>query len=216
MKTSANGRAFTEAFEGKRLKAYRDGGGVWTIGYGHTSAAGAPHVYPGMVITDAEADQILANDLGHSEARVEKAIRVELTQYEFDALVDFDLNTGAIDHGTVDDKINRGDKKGAMATLLQYDHDGGKVITGLARRRQAEKLMFEGKVQPALALAGVHKQIGYPTPKAIKRPPSEPRRAPPVRSTEAPATLGPQTYPEAPKSWISVLLEALSALFRSL
>ena len=29
-----------KAFEGLRLDAYRDGGGVWTIGYGTTAAAG--------------------------------------------------------------------------------------------------------------------------------------------------------------------------------
>ena len=31
-------------FEGCRLKAYQDIAGIWTIGFGHTSAAGAPHV----------------------------------------------------------------------------------------------------------------------------------------------------------------------------
>lgn len=46
-KTSANGRAFIEAFEGKILHTYDDGTGVATIGYGHTSAAGAPKWSPG-------------------------------------------------------------------------------------------------------------------------------------------------------------------------
>lgn len=31
-----------KSFEGCRLKVYQDIAGVWTIGFGHTSAAGAP------------------------------------------------------------------------------------------------------------------------------------------------------------------------------
>ena len=44
-----NGRAFIEAWEGLYLKAYDDGTGVWTIGYGHTTPAGLPRVYPGIL-----------------------------------------------------------------------------------------------------------------------------------------------------------------------
>ncbi|MCC2111943.1 MAG: hypothetical protein KDJ16_07910, partial [Hyphomicrobiales bacterium] len=56
-------RSLTEPSEGKRLVAYRDCVGVWTIGYGHTSRAGAPRVSPGMKITEAQADEILSRDL---------------------------------------------------------------------------------------------------------------------------------------------------------
>lgn len=220
MKTSAIGRKLIEAFEGLRLQAYQDGGGVWTIGYGHTSAAGAPYVVPGMVITEAQADEILSRDLKVSEVRVEKYITVPLSQYEFDALVSFDFNTGAIHSGSVDDKLNRGDKAAAMSTLLQYDHDNGKVVSGLERRRHAEKLLFEGKVQPALELAGVHEKIGSPTPNATKKPPSEPhtggQRSPQTRFPDPSATSGPSTYPKAPsappETWFSALFSLLKAI----
>ena len=36
MKTSPAGIALIERFEGLKLRAYQDGNGIWTIGYGHT------------------------------------------------------------------------------------------------------------------------------------------------------------------------------------
>ena len=52
MKTSPKGIALIKEFEGLRLKAYKCPGGVWTIGYGHTTG-----VKPGMVITEAQAEE---------------------------------------------------------------------------------------------------------------------------------------------------------------
>ena len=52
------------------------------------------------------------------------------------------LNTGKLRTSTVREKINSGDKSDAMKTLLMYDHAGGRVLTGLTRRRNAEKLML--------------------------------------------------------------------------
>lgn len=156
MKTSDNGRAFIEAFEGKFLHAYDDGTGVLTIGYGHTTAAGHPKVVNGMVITEVQCDQILADDLSVVERDVAKLIHVDLSQPQFDALVSFHFNTGALGRGTVDNKINTGDVDGAMATLLMYDHAGGRQMAGLTRRRKAERLMFLGQLEAAMALAGAH------------------------------------------------------------
>lgn len=156
MKTSTSGRLFIEAFEGKFLHTYDDGTGVLTIGYGHTTAAGPPKVVLGMTITAAECDQILAADLSSVEREVERFIHVPMTQPQFDALVSFHFNTGALGRSSIDDKINAGDKDGAMATLLQYDHAGGRQMAGLTRRRKAERLMFLGQVSDALAMAGAH------------------------------------------------------------
>jgi lysozyme len=153
MRTSASGRTLIEAFEGLFLHSYRDSVGVWTIGYGHTTAAGGSPVGPGMTITHEQADEILADDLARVEKNVEACISVPLTQYEFDALVSFDFNTGSLRKGSIDDKINAGQKQAAMNTLLLYNHAGGNVLAGLTRRRHAEKLMFEGKVDDSLKLA---------------------------------------------------------------
>ena len=63
MNISDEGLKLIMQFEGLRLKAYRCPAGVWTIGYGHTSAAGAPEVRDGMRISAQEAEAILKKDL---------------------------------------------------------------------------------------------------------------------------------------------------------
>jgi lysozyme len=172
MKTSADGRSFIEAFEGKFLHTYDDGTGVLTIGYGHTSAAGPPAVFRGQTITDAECDSILANDFAAVERNVDRLITVPMTQNQFDALVSFDFNTGDLGKSSISTKINAGNSAAAMSTLLMYDHAGGRQMDGLTRRRQAERLMFNGLVQQALRLAGAHAATStIPMPQAPSRPP---------------------------------------------
>lgn len=155
MKVSEAGRELIEIFEGLYLKAYYDSVHVLTIGYGHTNLGGVhPFVYPGMMISQAIADQALSNDLAKFELRVGKIMApVPMAQCEFDALVSFDFNTGDLLSSSIDDKIKAGHKEAAMATLLEYNHAGGKVLTGLTRRRKAERLMFLGEVDAALKLA---------------------------------------------------------------
>jgi len=62
MKIDQAGIDLIQQWEGLETKAYPDsatGGEPWTIGIGHTSAAGDPEVYKGMVITEEEAHEIL-------------------------------------------------------------------------------------------------------------------------------------------------------------
>jgi lysozyme len=148
MKTSMKGLLAILAEEAVVLSTYIDSGGVPTVGAGHTAAAGAPIPKPGLKLTLREAFDVFAKDLAKFEARVNQAIKVPLEQHEFDALVSFDLNTGAIDHGTVDDKMNRGDRLGAMMTLRAYHKDNGKVIPGLVARREREAAMFQHGAYP--------------------------------------------------------------------
>jgi len=89
MRTSPDGIKLIKDFEGERLSAYLCPAGIWTIGYGHTDAAGPPKVVPGMVITKKEADEILRRDLLKYEAAVDKAVIVPLAPNQFDALISF-------------------------------------------------------------------------------------------------------------------------------
>lgn len=88
------GAAALIAREGRRLKAYRDSVGVWTIGVGHTSVAGAPKVTPGLTITSAECDATFARDVEKYAATVRAGLKVEVTQNQFDALVSICYNIG--------------------------------------------------------------------------------------------------------------------------
>lgn len=142
MITSTNGRKFIEQQEGCILHAYNDGTGTLTIGYGHTSSAGLPKVTPDMQITVGQADQILANDLSKVEAQVTKLVKVPLTQNQFDALVSFQFNTGALGRSSALKYLNQGDYNQAAQNLTLYNRGGGKVMQGLVNRRAAEKKLF--------------------------------------------------------------------------
>lgn len=139
MKTSSNGLALVKQFEGLRTQAYICPAGVLTIGYGSTGA----HVKRGMVITEAQATALLAQDV----VRFEKAVNglgVALTQNQFDALVSFAFNVGekALRDSTLAKKLKAGDYKGAAAQFARWTKAGGKTLPGLVRRRAAEAALF--------------------------------------------------------------------------
>jgi lysozyme len=142
--TSPNGRKFIEAWEGLYLRTYDDGTGVLTIGYGHTTAAGPPKVLPGMVITEAQADSILAADLASVEAEVSHLITNQhLIQQQFDALVSFDFNTGGLHRSSLLIAVN--DEKPLdviKADFGKWCFGGGHPMQGLARRRAAEFTLY--------------------------------------------------------------------------
>jgi len=131
--------ALLKKFEGCKLKAYRCPANVCTIGYGHTSAAGAPMVNDGMTITQADAEDILKRDLVKYEIGVMDLVKVKLTQNQFDVLVDFAYNAGVgnLKSSTMLKKINSGDLDAVPAELMKWTKGGGKVLPGLVRRRQA-------------------------------------------------------------------------------
>jgi lysozyme len=99
MKTSDKGVAFIALHEGVVTKAYRDSVGVWTIGVGHTAAAGAPKPARGMTITRDQALAIFAHDLGKFETRVSQALP-GVPQHAYDAGASFDLPAPGSSPGT--------------------------------------------------------------------------------------------------------------------
>lgn len=138
MKTNDKGVALIKKWEGLRTKAYKDGGGVLTIGYGHTSAAGGLKVTSGLVITEAQAEALLKEDLGKFEARVNSLVKVPLTGNQHAALVSFDFNTGALHKSILLKVLNQGNYKAVPAELRKWVNDNGKKIQGLVNRREDE------------------------------------------------------------------------------
>lgn len=135
---NAEGLSHVKKFEGLRTRAYRDVANVLTIGYGHTSAAGAPEVREGMTITEAQAEQILQSDLRKFEERVSRLVKVPLSDNQFAALVSFDFNTGALHKSTLLKKLNRRDYNAVPVELMKWVNAGGKKVKGLVNRRAAE------------------------------------------------------------------------------
>jgi lysozyme len=140
---SGKGLALTEQWEGCRLTAYQDQVGVWTIGYGHTGA----DVTSGLTITRQQAEALLAKDVLAAARCVNTMVKLQLTQYEFDALVDFvfNLGTGAFVRSTLLTALNAGNIAAAAAQFASWDRAGGIVVAGLLRRRQAERGLFESE-----------------------------------------------------------------------
>lgn len=143
-KYSSNGLALTKSFEGLELKAYQDSVGVWTIGYGHTGT----DVKRGLVITEPQADILLAADVAWAVTAVNKAVTSAIDQNQFDAMVDFTFNLGAANFtsSTLLRLVNAGDFTGAAAQFIRWNKAKGKVLAGLTRRRQAETDLFNTPV----------------------------------------------------------------------
>lgn len=146
MKVSKTGLNLIKEFEGIRLTAYKCPAGVLTIGIGHTSAAGAPEVVPGMTITAQDAYDILNRDLDQYESAINRYVKVPLTQSQFDALVSFVYNVGigAFQKSTLLKKLNAGQYSSVPGELMKWTKAGGKELPGLVRRRRAEAALWRG------------------------------------------------------------------------
>lgn len=138
--------------EGIVLGPYLDSVGVWTVYVGHTAAAGGPDpVKMEKVDTRRWGEQraterILTalrqfdTDLDSYEGRVSRAVKVPLRQYQFDALVSFDLNTGGIFRAKLTEALNAGDYEAAADGFMGWLRP--KEI--IERRRQEMALFRSG------------------------------------------------------------------------
>jgi GH24 family phage-related lysozyme (muramidase) len=144
------GAALVKSFEGcekrrsdGRFDAYPDPGSAdgrpWTIGWGATGS----DVVPGTIWTQAECDARFLKDMQVYADQVSRAIGAAPTsQNQFDALVSFHYNTGAIAKATLTRKHIAGDYKAAKAEFARWNKNDGKVMKGLVRRRAAEAELY--------------------------------------------------------------------------
>ena len=170
MKVSAKGLKLISDFEGFRDTAYKDVVGVWTIGYGSTD-----NVYEGETITKGAAEVRLKLELDRYERSVLAACTVQPNQNQFDALCSFAYNVGigGMQKSSVIKAHNRGDFDAAARAFGLWNKAGGKVYTGLTRRRVAEAAL-------------------YLTPADAPEPPVVTGFVYPPQPAPAPAVLGPQ------------------------
>lgn len=143
------GIALIKQFEGcarrradGRFEAYPDpgtGADPWTIGWGATGKG----IRRGTVWTQAQCDARLEADLARYAAEVARALdNAPTSQHQFDALVSFHYNTGAIARATLTKRHKAGDYAAAEAEFGKWVHAGGKRLTGLIRRRAAEAALY--------------------------------------------------------------------------
>jgi lysozyme len=232
MKTSDAGIFALALHEGIVPAPYKDSVGVWTFGIGHTAAAGAPDPATMPKGMPADLDRALARvfevfrqDLPKYEAGVMRALKVPVTQAQFDALVSFHYNTGAIGRATLVKKLNAGDVAGAAAGFMAWTKP--KEIT--ERRRQEQALFAKGVYPSGQVTVWGATPAGNVVWKPVKRlnmaqvlamlhgktePKPEPARPIPDHK---PITPGMTQNPNQPKHWLTHVLAffaAISDLFK--
>ena len=196
---------------------YLDVARVWTFGVGHTAAAGAPDpgrlprgmpvdLEPGI----REALRLFRTDLARYEADVLRAVAVPLSTHEFDALVSFHYNTGAIARAGLTRALKAGDRAGAGAAFMNWLKPAS-----LRSRREAERDLFlhgrypEGPIPVWAADADGRvdfsrpvRRLAEPQALALLRP------VPPAEPASQVASAS------RPGGWLTALLTSLSAAFQ--
>jgi GH24 family phage-related lysozyme (muramidase) len=143
--------------EGVKLKPYRCPAALWTVGVGHVlyPEQAAIKMIDRMALplkpehdrlfTAGGVDAIFRSDLIRFESGVLRLCPSSAnSQAQFDALVSFSFNLGlgSLQSSTLRMKYNRGDIAGTADEFLKWNKAGGKVLKGLTRRREAERLLF--------------------------------------------------------------------------
>ena len=144
MKLSDAGKYALAVHEGIVPGPYQDSLGVWTYGIGHTAAAGDPDPIKMRRGMPADLDAAIADavtvykrDVEAYAAAVDRAVKVPLTQHQFDALVSWHFNTGAAGKASLIRKLNAGDYTGAARGLMDW-----KTPASIIPRRKQEQALF--------------------------------------------------------------------------
>ena len=150
MRTSDAGIIALIGHEGVVPAPYMDSVGVPTYGVGHTAAAGAPdpNKLPLGMPDDLDAAlvqvfEVFKRDLERYEASVAAAIKVPVSQHEFDAAVSFHFNTGAIGRASWVKSLNNGDRDAAAEQIMNWSKP-----QEIIPRRQSEQKLFEHGIYP--------------------------------------------------------------------
>ncbi|MEZ5692922.1 MAG: lysozyme [Altererythrobacter sp.] len=149
------GIALIKRFEGcARLRtdgmveAYPDpgtGGDPWTIGWGATGRDNfnGGRIGPGTQWSRQQCDERLERDLVRYAHEVADALGdAPTSQNQFDAMVSFHYNTGAIARATLTRRHIAGEFTAACGEFARWNKAGGRVLKGLTRRRAEEARLY--------------------------------------------------------------------------
>jgi len=126
-------------FEGCRLMPYLCPAGVWTCGWGSTG----PDVVPGHAWTQDYADQRMKQDaLNFAKGALILCPLLSGTAHAAIADFAYNLGLGRLRASTLRRRLNAGDTPGAVVELRKWVRGGGRVLSGLVRRRAAEAALL--------------------------------------------------------------------------
>lgn len=127
------------------LNAYKDSGGVWTIGIGIIQYPNGQRVKEGDVITMQQLRDYFKWESNGKAAKVNAMTRDDISQQIFDALVDicFNIGTNALQRSTLLKVLNLDltDIK-IVDRFIDWRYDNGKFVPGLLRRRMADSYHY--------------------------------------------------------------------------
>ena len=133
-------------FEGLRLNAYQDSGGLWTIGYGTTinPVTGIP-IKKGDTITKDTALTWLRMQTAATETQVQAKLKVKQNANQISALTSlaYNIGIGAFSRSTLLRLINTGAKANDIAAqFMRWNKVNAQEVPGLTRRRQLEADLY--------------------------------------------------------------------------
>jgi len=153
---SIAGRQVLKLCEGLRLHRYADAAGNASIGYGHKLLPseevgsfvriGEEKVPFSQGLSMKDANRLLEHDLESREQAIEHLVPQDLTQGQFDALVDFVYNVGvgAFCSSGVLRRIRAGELERVPEEFKRWVYSDGKLLHGLVDRRRSEIALWEG------------------------------------------------------------------------
>ena len=142
---SENCYKLIKKYEGFSSKPYKCPAGIPTIGYGSTFYLNGNKVtMKDTPISEEVALSILFSVVEDFSKKVEKLLKVNVNQNQFDALVDFSYNLGIgnFQKSTLLKLVNNKDFIGASKEFKKWNKSNGKVLNGLTNRRKEEEELF--------------------------------------------------------------------------
>lgn len=147
---SQKGLDIIKQFEGTENCIYQDVAGLDTIGTGHliTAEEKASGRFADGCISDAEADQLLLEDVDRTQKAIRGCVKQPLTQEQYDALTSMAFNIGpsAFCSSTLVKRINAGNYQAVPNEMMRWTkarQNGVLVVNqGLVNRRRAEAQLF--------------------------------------------------------------------------
>jgi len=139
------GTELIQSFEGLSLKPYYCPAGILTVGYGHTGS----DIQKGKVYTQADVNAFFKKDIQKFVDCVNNAVKVQINQHQFDAMVSlaYNIGPGAFKNSTLLRVLNEEKYELAAGQFAVWKKGGGKVLPGLVRRRAAEEKLFRLPVE---------------------------------------------------------------------
>jgi lysozyme len=130
-------------FESFKPRPYYCCAGVKTIGYGCTDK----RIVSKGWISEKDAKALLRREVEEVRKKVEREVKVKLSENQLNALTSFAFNCGLTNLRKLvngKNRLNSGNYKSVEKILPLYRRAGGKVRKGLERRRAWELALWKG------------------------------------------------------------------------